>query len=657
MEIEFCQNAADWLYAAMGGDPKIMHHDGNAPQTQEDAAIFEIAKNAENGDKFLALWQGKWQDLGYPSQSEADFALYDILAYYTKNAAQIRRMFMTSELGNRPKALRDEYHNYMLRRAFDRDIPPVDFDGMEIAAKIALDKHKAKEQEKDAQHAGNVSHTPGSTALNACSNASEAQAPVSNSDNSVQDRVTGAPSPFKRNPRPYTLPPGLVGEIARYIYQSAPRQVEEIALTAAIGLMAGICGRAYNVSATGLNLYLLVLAQTAHGKEAVASGIDAILSAVEKEIPVAPEIRGPGAIASGQAIIKSLAKAKQPCFVSVIGEFGWKFKNMAAENANAADVTLKMVMLDLYMKSGHTQKFPASIYAQDKNDVPSIASPSWSLVCESVPSVFYSVVKERVIQDGLLPRFIIIDSQKPRGYLNPNTGNSPPDELQVNIVSLFTHALELQNKKQVINVTISPNAQTRAKQLDEWTTDQINKTNADLLQHLWGRVHLNVLRLAALIAIGVNHIQPTITEEIFEWSADLVIHSTYGLLDRFEAGEIGEDEGSEHAQMKTVEKFIKEYLLKDFAEIGKSYKISKEIFDAKLIPYSYLQPQLVRHAVFKSVSNAYSTRGTQGLKNILDTMVNIGTLVKIPLKDAREKYKTGVQLYGVANFAALGIGN
>ncbi len=48
-----------------------------------------------------------------------------------------------------------------------------------------------------------------------------------------------------------TPPPGLVGEVAQFIYKAAPRPVPEIALVGAIGLIAGIVGRCFNISRTG----------------------------------------------------------------------------------------------------------------------------------------------------------------------------------------------------------------------------------------------------------------------------------------------------------------------------------------------------------------------------------------------------------------------
>src|SRR6185437_14748582 len=68
-------------------------------------------------------------------------------------------------------------------------------------------------------------------------------------------------------------PPGLLGQIAQFIYKASDYPCYEIALAGAIGLMAGICGRTYNVSRTGLNLYVVFLAVTGTGKESASSGI------------------------------------------------------------------------------------------------------------------------------------------------------------------------------------------------------------------------------------------------------------------------------------------------------------------------------------------------------------------------------------------------
>jgi hypothetical protein len=97
---------------------RATHSDGhsialpNAPQTEDDWAIFDRASQAANGTQFVDLWEGRWRQ-HYKSQSEADAKLFDDLMFYSPNHApnteQVKRMFLESELGKRPKARRADY--------------------------------------------------------------------------------------------------------------------------------------------------------------------------------------------------------------------------------------------------------------------------------------------------------------------------------------------------------------------------------------------------------------------------------------------------------------------------------------------------------------------------------------------------------------------
>ena len=131
---------------------------------------------------------------------------------------------------------------------------------------------------------------------------------------------------------PFSYPPGLIGEIARYAYAAAIRPVHEIALAGAIATLAGIVGRQYNISSTGLNLYILLLARTGTGKESIASAIDRLFAEVHKTVPAAETFLGPSRFASGQALNKRFQK--QPCFVSILGEFGDTMKRLSGPRAN-----------------------------------------------------------------------------------------------------------------------------------------------------------------------------------------------------------------------------------------------------------------------------------------------------------------------------------
>lgn len=105
----------------------------NEPQTVDDQQVVYHATAAVNGEKFKRLYSGDWQT-DYPppikSQSEADFALINILSFYTKNREQITRLFRASGLGKRDKAQRNAYLNWMIDKSFDRMPPKPDMDNL-----------------------------------------------------------------------------------------------------------------------------------------------------------------------------------------------------------------------------------------------------------------------------------------------------------------------------------------------------------------------------------------------------------------------------------------------------------------------------------------------------------------------------------------------
>lgn len=75
----------------------------STPVSVDDARLLELAENAHNGSAFAALWQGEWRSAGYGSQSEADLALCNHLAFWTgKDAHRIDALFRRSGL-MRPK--------------------------------------------------------------------------------------------------------------------------------------------------------------------------------------------------------------------------------------------------------------------------------------------------------------------------------------------------------------------------------------------------------------------------------------------------------------------------------------------------------------------------------------------------------------------------
>ena len=448
------QSLLQSLYDEMAAPAKISTYTGNEPETQNDKEITSQAESASNGDKFKSLYSGDWQSY-YSSQSEADFAIIDIIAFYTQNRNQIARIFRASALGARDKAKRADYVNNMIQRSFDRMPPPINTDDFREAleAKIRSRNEQAINSSTNNFHANSNGVSSGE----------------------VQPQYVSATHPAAIQP-----PPGLLGEIAQFIYQAAPRPVPEIALAAAIGLMAGICGRAYNVSGTGLNQYILLLANTGTGKESVAEGVDKIINAVAMRVPVAHEFIGPSRIASGQALYKFLANKSQS-FVSIVGEFGKRLEIMSSRNASSSEKNLLIELLDLYHKSGFGRVAKPSIYSDQDKNTAAINAPAFSLLGESTPETFYGSLTEEMITDGLLPRFMLIEYNGKRPALNEHhTKIFPSEDLISKVADLMSSAKTVTHNRNVVNINYTDDAYKLQKKFNKETDDRMNAADKEI---------------------------------------------------------------------------------------------------------------------------------------------------------------------------------
>src|ERR1700733_4308614 len=592
------------LWEQMGaGAPATYLYKGDYKERLTDEEVVNQALAAVNSEKFKNLVDAEWHNL-YPSQSEADYAYIDIIAFYTQNRKQIERIYSNSKLGNTDKKRkRKDYITWMINKSFDRMLPPLDFDGFKIALESKIIAGSSNGKTTDFDSVNTVSTTvPASTII---------------------------------------LPPGLLGEIAQFIYAAAPRPVPEIALAAAIGLMAGVTGRAYNISGTGLNQYIMVLAKTGRGKEAAASGIDKLMNEVRKQVPTADRFRGPGIINSGQALVKHISKSSN-CFISILGEFGITLDRISARNANGADKMLYSVLLDLYNKSGHSQTFQPSIYAKQEDNTNVLHSPTVSILGESTPKIFYDVLNEDMISMGLLPRFLIMEYDGNRGYINKDHAKIFPQLTLIDSVSaLAAHSESIMHQQKVINIEITKEAEIELDKFDINSTDTINSASNEIIAELWNRAHMKVLRLSGLVAVGINPHKPLLTIECYEWAKGIVQRDIKALSAKFEAGEIGTD-NEELKQINEVKRVINEYITRSWDQV-KKYSLTEKMHEHKVIPYVYINKRLAATAAFKKDT---TKRLWQAIKSLCD----IDAIREVPKIDLLSKFSCGQRAFIISNY-------
>lgn len=556
-----------------------------------DDQIYAMASTAQNADKFNRLFRGEMS--GYPSQSEADFALLSMLCFYTKDNEQVRRVFRFSGLGKREKAVKNNtYLDRALQKIRAVQTPRVDLSGLLTS----------------------ITQPPAQ--------------PVDNPPPYIPDE------PVLPQTR-LTLPPGLIGEVAQYVYSSATRPVEEIALMAAMSLCAGILGRSYNVSGTGLNQYLILLAKTGSGKEAAASGIDSLIAHVRQTVPMADEFIGPGTFASGQALIRVLDR--QPCFVSILGEFGLTLQALCDKNASPSNIMLRKVLLDLYAKSGHDKVLRPSVYSDQDKNTALVRSPNVTILGESTPDTFYNSLDAGHIAEGLIPRFCVVEYTGPRPSRNAQAFHRPPSALVTRLADAVTLSLATRQNHTCAPVQLDSHAQRLLDAFDQLADDKINSANGDAEMQLWNRAHLKAIKLAALLAVGCNVHQPIVTKELAEWAISFIQRDVTTMAERFSTGAIGHGDHQQENDIRTA--------FEDYPQLGDKqrvqYKVPKALRDKNVVPYVYLKTRLRLRASFKN-----DRRGAvEALQKALADMVKAGTIQLVPSQQAQAELGTSAPVY------------
>lgn len=637
MPINDCSDLVSTLWSQMGkGDAKNFY-DPQAPQTDSDDAVLEMAANATNSDLFLDLMRGDFQSR-YPSQSEADQSLINIIAYYTQNREQIIRLFRRSELGKRDKAKRKDYLKWTINKAFDMMLLPVDIAGLAEAANALA--AKVKERPVEAPQIGEAM-----TDLSQMRASSESAVPRQAAP-SVQADTTGTGFDATGAHVPLHLrmpPPGLLGEIAEYVFKQSPRAVPEAALCASIGIMSAMCGRCYNVSRSGLNQYVMFLARTGSGKEAISSGIDSILSRVRQFVPSVDDFFGPSRLGSGQAILKALDG--KPCFVSVVGEFDSMLKIMSDPNANSSNVMLKQVILDLYQKSGEGRIMRPIAYSDTTKNTAPINSPAFSILAEATPRHLFETIDDKLLTSGLLPRFTIIEYTGKVNYVNEAAFDiKPSDYLIQKCVTIADMCFRMNSNGQVCHVGYTNDAKQVLDEFQRHCTDKTNETTSDGLEELWNRAHLKTLKLAATIAVGINPTAPTIDLIAANYAKSLILYDIANLTARFESGAMGA-QTDETEQVKECYRMIKSYMIGDFNQKLAVYGVTQKMHSLKSIPYTMFSRRLVALACFRKDRIG----GTNAVKRVIGKMLDDGALVKMDKKQAMEMYETSGDCYQIAD--------
>lgn len=574
-------------------------------ETDTDEAIWQRGADASNGDKFRQLWAGDWKGLGYPSQSEADLSLLSMLAFYTKSNAQVRRLFRMSELGKREKATRnDAYLNRtltMIRARLERENERVA--SAELLSAELAEKLQATSAAQDSQLG-----------------------------NPLELQQQTAPAPRSAAQLPW--PPGVAGQIAQLIHSAAMRPVPEVAIVAALGLMAGVCGKRWVIPKSGLNLYLVLLAKSGIGKEAMHEGISMFVRGVQAKCPGVHGFFDFSEYASGQALTK--AAAERPSFVQVSSEFGRRLKRMSEANDKALQ-DLRTTMTKLYAKSGPEAFVGGISYSDKEKNVVTVSGIAYSMIGDSTPGTFRDALTQDMMEDGFMSRFTVIEHEGDRSPENPEPLLALPEGWASWFAELVTQAMSLEQKNIYQPVARDAQAGEMLHAFDVECDKQVNSTDDDSRRQMWIRAHLKALRISALLAVADNYVTPCITTEHAKWAIDLVRRDIAVFTTRLQSGDIGSDDKARETKVLAI---LKDYLIK---APSAGYKVKPALHQNRIVPRKFLTMKTNSLPAFKS----HKQGSTGALEAVLRSLCSSGYITKCSGTDMVKDYNEHGECYMV----------
>lgn len=566
---------------------KIITPREDKPQVLEDEQVYDIAAMAANGSKFVDLYNGYWENHVKGSQSEADFALINIIAHYTDNREQVTRMFHASQLGKRDKAFRESYLNDMLERAWDNKAPPLDLDINAIQANMVRSHQPTipPPQVQQQRRSDPINSIIEDVHLRFSDSESAAICPQKNS--SIEH------------------PPGAMGRLTRKVQAMTHQRSLESAVIHAFATIAGIAGRAFHVNGVGLNLYTLLLGLSGSGKTTGAEACQDLMHLVDKDDPegttklcdflVKSRYTGTGAILQ--------ALGKKHSFVTFWPEFGQSMAGYKNNSPSAKEIST--TLCDVFTSCKPDRTASNLTYSKAENNIKDVKMPALSVAAESTPSAFYNSFSAASVEAGLIPRFWFMEMAEQTEVREL----PPPDKSR-------DYELEcmLRNLGHVAKVNGDTNAPTpvRMSQAAQQFAERY-RYRQDALRIYYNkkgenfgtpftRTYENMLTVASLMAALDNPNMPTIKTEYLIWAGREMERSAFKINKGLSNGEFSYDIYSgvsidyKSDVMDKIRKYIEVGPSQSFYQLASYTRGLREI---NLIPYLYLTQELRKTKKFK----------------------------------------------------------
>lgn len=582
------------------------------------------------GEKFHALIDGRWNGLGYPSQSEADHALVNMFCDICDSNPLVRFLFAESGLYREHKARRDPATGeYSVKGYLDYTIKQnraKQAEKEERRERVKADVERHKEEQAKAKKATKKKSKKKTGKI------SKAEL------RDASDDVVQTTADFDKFDYPTDrikeLPSRLHRDLAMFLYKNSYRPNQEVAILGAMVVVTMIAQRAYlTPTGTGCNLNWWLIAETGWGKEGFIKAVDSVVAALMQEHPKLGDVHV-GKFASGEAIETVISG--QPRFMSRVAEAGafWR-KLLSPHRPPYIDVLVESI-LNLFMSSNPNAYWKSRKKAKKEEEiVDAIFRPVGSFYGESTPEDLLGDLDLGSISTGLLQRQLFY-CIKEADYVRANKRSYPMSEsLKARLSELISTADNLDLMNETTRVLASERGALMLDKYSEGHSEYaFRKEKNKLRSDLMNRSGIKAYRLASLLAIGDDCTDPVIRERHAQYAIDFVTGCDEFIFEKFQSGDIGKGQLKQEADMMRIINWV---VNADEHKRRRTFRMNEFCAgDPSIIPYS----QLKLHAKKRSSFANDKLGAITAIDKCIDSLCRSGTLLRLTRQECEEEYET-----------------
>lgn len=336
----------------------------------------------------------------------------------------------------------------------------------------------------------------------------------------------------------FSCAPGIIGEIAQFHEDTAPKSQPELAVACAVALLSTICARKFKTSEQNLSsLYVLGVAKSTAGKEHGAKVIESILEATSKM-----QLNGGSWFTSDSACYQSLLQ--QPRQIVVSDELGITVQSASADKSGM-QLKLRSFLMQAITKLDSS--VPPLRYSQrglseeqKKEGEAVLKCPALSLYGTTTSNTFFESLAMDQVNDGFLGRLLVVESTQPRRKMrrNRHSANQVPRSITQWISEVEARGGNLaaiedgQTRPHITTIDFTEQAYAVFDVYEDRILKLQNELESEGLDALIGRAVEYAMRLSLIAQLAINPASSAIGKEAADWARDFVDHCYQTMLKR-----------------------------------------------------------------------------------------------------------------------------